>query len=39
MARASKWTAPKQGPHAALESGAPGLTLSPAELEALLERL
>ena len=38
MAYASKWTAPHADPHPAQEPGAP-LTLSPAELEALLERL
>ena len=39
MARAPKWTAPKNDPHSALEPCAPALTLSPAELEALLQRL
>ena len=39
MARGSKWTAPKADSSAALEPRATALTLSPAELEALLERL
>jgi len=39
MACAPKSTAQSADPHAALEPRVPALTLSPAELEALLERL
>jgi hypothetical protein len=39
MASALKRTAHDADPHAALEPRAPALTLSPAELEALVERL